>query len=162
VQVGTITTFDSLKKPDLFKKLTQYSDFIDYTYYPLGSSWAMRPVTDVPGDVAKMVEGAGSKWFGFTELGYSTSALAKSSEQQQVDFMKAVFENLDKHKGQVAFVNWAGLADSPDDVCKQYAMSQNLPASDAFCGYAAHTGLRTYDNVAKPAWDILVAEMDKH
>ena len=161
VQVGTITRFDSLKKPELFRTLTQHSDFIDYTYYPLGANWRQRPVSDVPGDIAKMAAAAGSKHFGFTEIGYSASPKIGSSDQLQVDFMKAVFENLHIYRDQVAFINWAGLADSPDDVCQSYARSQGLPDVDAFCAYAVHNGLRTYDNVPRPAWDVFVQEMQK-
>lgn len=159
VKVGTITTADALKHPDLFKTLTQYSDYINYTYYPLGAHWQMRPVSDAAGDLAKMAAGAGNKWFGFTELGYSTSPQAGSSETQQADFMRAVFANLDTYKNQVAYVNWAGVSDTPDDVCKAYAKQQGLPDADAFCAYGSYAGLRTYDNQPKPAWDIFVQEM---
>lgn len=161
VQVGTITTFDSLRDPQLFKRLTQYSDFIDYTYYPLGDNWHMRPPSNAPGDIEKMSAAAASKRFGFTEIGYSTSPIVGSSEQQQVDFMKAVFTALEARKDQVAFINWASLGDSPNNVCEAYARQQHVPASDEFCGYAAHTGLRTYDNRPKRAWDIFVQEMKK-
>jgi hypothetical protein len=34
VKAGTITTFASLDNLKLFQTLTQYSDFVDYTYYP--------------------------------------------------------------------------------------------------------------------------------
>ncbi len=161
VKVGTITTADSLKRPDLFRTLTQYSDYVNYTYYPLGAHWQMRPVSDAAGDLEQMAAAAGDKWFGFTELGYSTSPKAGSSEAQQAEFMRAVFQSLDKYENQVAYVNWAGVSDTPDDVCQTYAKQQGLPDKEAFCGYGSYTGLRTYDNQPKPSWDIFVQEMAK-
>ena len=162
VQVGTITTFEAVKNPKLFNTLTQYSDYINYTYYPLGSNWSMRPVSDTAGDVAKMASAAGSKSFGFTELGYSSAPGAKSSEAQQADFLKTVFQNLDKYKSQVAYVQWAGLSDTPLDVCQTYARAQGLPSSDTFCDYGSYTGLRTYENKPKPSWDVWVQVVKEH
>lgn len=159
VKVGTITTFSTLRHPELFRTLTQYSDFIDYTYYPLAAHWRMRPVSDVPGDLAKMSAAAGNKQFGFTEIGYSASPLSGSSDQQQADFMKTVFQTLDTFGKQVAFVDWASLGDTPPDLCEAYAKSQGLHDVDAMCAYGEHTGLRTYDNQPRPAWNIFVQAM---
>jgi hypothetical protein len=159
VKVGTITTFSSLRHPQLFKTLTQYSDFIDYTYYPLAAHWRMRPVSDAPGDLAKMSAAAGNKQFGFTEIGYSASPLSGSSDQQQADFLRTVLQTLDTFGNQVAFVDWAGLSDTPPDLCETYAKSQGLTDVDAMCAYGEHTGLRTYDNQPRPAWNIFVQAM---
>lgn len=159
VKVGTITTADALKRPDLFRTLTQYSDYINYTYYPLGGHWQMRPASDAADDLASMAAAAGDKWFGFTELGYSTSPEAGSSQSQQADFMRTVFDTLDIYRNRVAYVNWASLSDTPADVCQTYARERGLPDADAFCGYASYNGLRTYENQPKPAWDIFVEKI---
>jgi hypothetical protein len=160
VKVGTITTFSSLQNPQLFRTLTQYSDFIDYTYYPLGANWQMEPVSVAPGDLANMSAAAANKQFGFTEIGYSASTQSSSSDQQQADFLQTVFQTLDTFGTQVAYVNWASLADSSPDVCEAYANSQGLTTNvDTFCAYAEYTGLLTYEDQPRPAWNIFVQEM---
>lgn len=161
VKVGTITTFASLDNPQLFQTLTQYSDFIDYTYYPL-QGWQMRPVVQVPADLNRMAAAAGGKPFAFTEIGYSSSPLASSSEQNQAQFVKAIFDGLDRYrrKNQILFISWMSFADPPPGACRNYAGQQGIGASKGFCAFLNNLGLRTSsDNQAKQAWCIFVGEV---
>lgn len=161
VKVGTITTFASVDNPRLLQRLTEYSDFIDYTYYPL-QGWNMRPLAQVPADLSRMAAAAGSKPFAFTEIGYSSSPLAGSSEQNQAQFVKAIFDGLDQYRqqNQLLFISWMSFADPPPGACRSYAGQQGLSASTGFCAFLNNLGLRTYsDNQAKQAWCTFVAEV---
>ena len=164
VKVGTITTFASLDNLQLFQTLTQYSDFVDYTYYPLQGGWQMRPVAEVPADLNRMAAAAGSKPFAFTEIGYSSSPVANSSEQIQAKFVKAVFDGLDQYRqqNQILFISWMSFADPPPGVCQIYSGQQGMSASREFCAFFDNLGLRTYsDNQMKQAWSIFVQEVGR-
>lgn len=164
VKVGTITTFASLDNPALFRTLTQYSDFVDYTYYPLQAEWKMRPVAQVPSDLDRMAAAAGGKPFAFTEIGYSSSPVANSSQQTQAQFVKAIFDGLEQYRrqNQILFVSWMSFADPPPGVCRSYAGQQGISASKEFCAFFDNLGLRTYsDNQAKQAWYVFVQEVGR-
>lgn len=170
VQVGTITTFDALNHTSLFQTLTQYSDFVDYTYYPINGlsggnvakGWQMRPLKDIPADLNAMAKGAGSKPFAFTEIGYSASPLNNSSEDAQASFVKTVFDTLAPYhdQGRIAFISWSGFADYPPEFCQGYAKAQSISGSAEFCAFLGNIGLRTYtDNQPRKAWDVFVKEI---
>ena len=159
VKVGTITTFASLDNPQLFQTLTQYSDFVDYTYYPLQWGWQMRPVAQVNADLNRMAAAAGSKPFAFTEIGYSSSPVSNSSQQNQAQFVKAIFDGLERYRQQnkILFISWMSFADPPPGACRSYSGQRGISASSEFCGFLDNLGLRTYfDNQAKQAWYIFV------
>jgi hypothetical protein len=67
VEVGTIVTSNLLSDPQLFQIIEQYSDFIDYTYYPFNDS-QMQPMSQVSADLNSMAAAAGEKPFAFTLL----------------------------------------------------------------------------------------------
>jgi hypothetical protein len=163
VKAGTITTFASLDNPKLFQTLTQYSDFVDYTYYPL-QGWQMRSVAQVPADLNRMAAAAGGKPFAFTEIGYSSSPVANSSQQLQAEFVKAIFDGLDPYRqqNQILFLSWMSFADPPPGVCQSYSSEQRISASTEFCAFLDNLGLRTYsDNQAKQAWYVFVQEVGR-
>ncbi len=171
VQVGTITTFDALNNPALFEALIQYSDFVDYTYYPINGlsggnvakGWQMRPLSEVQQDLKRMANGT-SKPFGFTEIGYSSSPINGASEDAQAEFVKTVFETLTPYKEQnrIAFISWSSFADYPPEFCRGYAGVQGIQASPEFCAFLNNLGLRTSEkNKAKKGWGVFVEEVSK-
>ncbi len=171
VKVGTITTFTALRNLKLFEVLTEYSDFIDYSYYPseqlvpgpgaTDQEVHMEPISEVRADLGKMAQAARPRSFGFTEIGYPASPLVGSSEAQQADFVKTVFETLDPYRQQnrVLFINWANFADYAPEFCQSYADQQAFANTPEYCAFVKTLGLRIYtDNQPRKAWNIFVEE----
>jgi hypothetical protein len=172
VKVGTIITFQGLQKNlQLFHTLTEYSDFIDYTYYPSehlapgpggNQEVQMEPVSEVPADLNKMAQAAGIKQFGFTEIGYPASPIVGSSPQQQADFVQTVFDTLNQYrlKNRIAFINWAEFADYAPSFCQSYADQQGFINTSGNCAFLQSLGLRTYaDNQPREAWNTFVQDI---
>jgi len=160
VRVGTILTHDGVRgQLDLFRRLKADSDFVDYTYYPIGAQWRMRPVREVEADLAFLAQQAGDKPFAFTEIGYSASHLNGSSEARQADFVRAVFRALgpSQRAGRIEFILYHALYDYPPGFCRPYAAEQGIGRSDQFCAFVEHLGLRSYaTGKPRPAWDAFV------
>ena len=160
VKVGTITTSSALNNPALFQELTQFSDFIDYTYYPATAS-QMLPVSQVPGDLNRMAAAAGTKPFAFTEIGYSSSPALHSSQKAQGDFVNTVFNTLGQYRNRIAFVSWSSLADPSPQSCQSYASQQSLSASTNYCAFLDNLGLLTNTGTPKQAWYAFVQDLSQ-
>ena len=160
VRVGTILTHAGVRGlPDLFRSLRADSDFIAYSYYPVDRQWRMRPVREVEPDVEFLAEQADEKPFAFTEIGYSASPLNGSSEAQQAEFVRTVFQALAPYHeaGRIEFIFYHTLYDYPPEFCRPYAAAQGLGQSEEFCAFVEHLGLRSYaTGKPRPAWDAFV------
>lgn len=172
VRVGTIFTSGVLARPGIFDALAPLGDFIAYSYYPLVGSglgdgvfhWSMRPVSDAAADLRALAERAGNKPVAFTEIGYSASPLNASSEEQQAAFIRELFRALVplREQGRLAFMLYHALYDYPEDFCKPYALQQGIEASEAFCAFVQHVGLRDYATGApRKAWSAFIDEMKR-
>ncbi len=168
VKVGTIFTASGATRglPRLFDELNGYSDFVDFTYYPLeglergnwSAAWQMRSIERSAADLVHLVTRAGNKPFSFTEIGYSASSLNGSSEEKQADFVREMFRVLDPYqrKGQIAFLLYHAQYDYPPGVCIPYAKQQGVP-SDGVCAFMENLGLRSYlTGAPRKAWDVFV------
>jgi hypothetical protein len=166
VKVATITTYDTVNNNlRLFRQLTQYSDFINYTYYPTNGpgsypEWQMRPLQQTSADLYRMVRAAGNKPIAFTEIGYSAARVNGSSQEMQAQFVKIVFESLEpmRQLNRLEFITWSAFADYPPTLCKTYANQQGIMPSREFCGFLGGIGLREYaTNTPRKAWDVFVS-----
>jgi len=173
VNVGTIFTAGGAMhgSPQAFDELNKYSDFVDFTYYPITatgqgnamSTWQMRPMEESLAELAHLVERAGDKPFSFTEIGYSASPVNNSSEEKQAEFVRGMFRVLDpdRQKGQIAFILYHAMYDYPPGVCTPYAQQQGVPG-DAICAFMENLGLRSYATGApRKAWDAFVEGVKK-
>ena len=168
VKVGTIFTAAGATRgvPRLFDELNRYSDFVDFTYYPVeglvrgnwSATWQMLPIEESLAELARLVERAGNKPFSFTEIGYSAGPVNNSSEEKQAEFVRGMFRVLDPYrkKGQIAFLLYHVMYDYPPGWCIPYAKAQGIPA-EAICGFVENMGLRRYATGApRQAWGALV------
>lgn len=162
VRVSTILTFDVFGHPDVFDELSRHSDFITYTYYPIahnpGIPWQMLPVSELKAAIDVMAARAGNKQFAFTEIGYSSSPLNGSSEEQQAEFVREMFRVLDTYqeKGQIVFLLYHALYDYEPSVCGPYAEEQGVDPTE-ICAFMNNLGLRSWET-GKPrkAWNVFV------
>lgn len=160
VKVSTIITFQSLERHSvIFDQFNQFSDFVCYTYYPFSDSsgnatWQMRPVSEIKADIDLMAQRAGDREFAFTEIGYSSSVLNGSSEEQQAQFVGEMFQAIKgfQRDGRLAFLLYHALYDYPPGVCAPYAEAQGID-STAICSFMENLGLRRYDTgEPRKAW----------
>ena len=172
VKVGTIITASGAG-PDyptpLFDEINKYSDFVDYTYYPVqgltggnnAASWQMEPVAKVASYLTRLAERADNKSFAFTEIGYAASPQSSSSEDQQAAFVREMFRVLDPYqkKGKIEFIAYSVLHDAQTGICRTYGLSQGLPPEQIgpLCSFMESLGLRSWEtNEQRQSWDMFV------
>lgn len=171
VKVGTIFTaggiLGNVNIANFFNKINRYSDFIDYTYYPvhelkrgnISVDWQMMPVSEIENNLTDLAKHAGNKPFAFTEIGYSSSPINNSSEEKQAKFVQEMFRILSPYqkKGQIDFILYSFMYDAPPNFTEPYAREQGFKASKEFHAFMDNIGLRSYET-GKPrkAWKAFV------
>ena len=172
VKVGTIFTFQGVgTNPPFFDRVKEISDFIDYTYYPVGGlqngnvspTWQMRPVGEIAAELNNLAQRASGKPFAFTEIGYSSSPFNNSSEEKQAEFVQEMFRVLTPYReqGRIAFLLYHAMYDYAPGVCRPYAKQQGASA-DVMCDFMENLGLRSYETGApRKAWDVFVTGVKK-
>lgn len=166
VKVGTIITFNAAKNNStLFDAFKNIGDFICYTYYPTNEQyhipWQMRPPSQVRDDIDWMIQNAGGKPIAFTEIGYTSSNDNSSSEQQQSEFVKVMFNAMKPYinNKKIEFIYYHGLYDYPQGFCNQYAQQQGVDSTH-ICGFMNHLGLHNWKTgQPKPAWFTFTNEL---
>lgn len=159
-------TFNAAQNnPALFDAFKNIGDFICYTYYPTNEEhnipWQMRPPSQVQNDMDWMVENAGGKPIAFTEIGYTSSNDNSSSEQQQSEFVKVMFNSMKPYinNKKIEFIYYHGMYDYPQGFCNQYAQQQGVESSH-ICGFMNHLGLHNWETgQPKPAWFTFTNEL---
>ena len=94
---------------------------------------------------------SGSKPLILTELGCPSGELNKSSEDTQVDFVKAVFGQLEKHSSQISFASYFQQGDFPKTYVDLYEQYYQL-RDDRFRSYLSSLGLKKNDGKPKKAF----------
>jgi len=166
VKVGTIISFHASRyNPPLYETFKDIGDFICYTYYPtneqISTPWQMRPINEVKEDIDWMVQNAGGKPIALTEIGYTSSYENSSSENQQAEFVEAMFASLKTHieNKKIEFVYYHGVYDYPQGFCNQYARQQGVD-STFICGFMNHLGLHDWKTgQPKQAWKTFINEL---
>ena len=150
--VGVITTFDGLmRKPELVKKIQSNFDVTMMTYYPLGQTFEVLPMTSVEGHFSSMLSLAGSKPLVLTEIGCPSGEGNKSSEETQAEFIKQAFGQLQKNSAKISFASFFQQGDFPQsmvDVFEQYYQMKD----DKFRSYLSSLGLKTTTGKPKKAY----------
>ena len=150
--IGVITTFDGLlRRPELVKKIQSNFDVTMMTYYPLGQTFEVLPMSSVGDHFIAMLDVAGSKPLVLTEIGCPTGEANKSSEDIQAEFIKLSFAQLQKHSSQITFASFFQQGDFPQsmvDMFEQYYQMKD----DKFRSYLSSLGLKTTNGKPKKAY----------
>jgi hypothetical protein len=150
--VGVTCTFGGTQgRMDHFRRLNRETDIVAMTYYALKPDFAVQPVSVVPGDVAKMVEMAGTKPLFIQEAGYPADLLLGSSENQQAEFVDALFDAVKAHPGRIAAANYFLLVDFNDQLVETFLKYYRVPNAK-FRAYLATIGLRKADGTARKSY----------
>jgi len=159
VKVGVTSTFAGAVGPAASNvgSLNQSSDVIILTYYPLDDQFfaynPAAPLTDFP----KMVPLGIGKPIILQEVGYPTSALLASSEQEQSEFVRNVFTAWQNVGDRIPLLNFFALHDFSQDLCDSLLVYYGAPPTAVnFKEFLCTLGLRRVDGTPKLSWQAFV------
>ncbi|MCX6360779.1 MAG: hypothetical protein NT029_13275 [Armatimonadetes bacterium] len=153
ILVGVTCTHDGLRdRPAAVGRMNREMDVCTLTYYPLGPGFGVRPVGDVPADMARMVRGAGGKPLLIQEIGYPAAELLGSSGAKQAAFVDAVFDAAERHASAIAGLCFFILHDFGDKLTDELLSYYRLP-DPRFRAYLATLGLKEADGKPRPAYE---------
>ena len=161
VPVGSKITFNGISSSPApyIQSLNQHSDAILVTYYPLESDFTVREPTAVHADFHTLTQAFPNQPVHLLEVGYPSGEVNNSSEEKQRDFIHELFLAWDEHAGQIPLVNYTWQTDVSPDAVEQMTNYYQLD-HPAFVSYLATLGLRTFDNIDKPAFRQLAIETE--
>lgn len=159
--VGTKTTFDGIAgdPAPYIQSINQYSDAVLVTYYPLNPDFSVRPATAVHDDFQTLGDAFPDQLIYLLEVGYPSGVDTNSSYAKQAAFIHELFLAWDAHAAQIPLINYTWQTDMPPDSIKEMTSYYRLDGS-GFVSYLATLGLRTFDNVDKPAFRQLAEETE--
>jgi hypothetical protein len=131
------------------------SDVAFVTYYHAGN-FGTSSKGSVEADLAAIV-GATSRPVVFKEYGYATGPLIGGSDDDQVQFVIDTFAAWDRHADRIPFVMYSRMFDNDMPTCVQEAADYGDPGDQAFIQFLCTLGLRSFGDVAKPAWAAFTA-----
>ncbi|HEV2192347.1 MAG TPA: hypothetical protein VGR54_01870 [Nitrosopumilaceae archaeon] len=142
---------------DLVGKLNQ-GDFVAYSYYPIDSTGYESQSPEEKGkNLQKMLDLADGKKIALVEVGWSTAKSINGTKDDQVKFMKIVYDFYRKNNSQFEFLTWYRQYDRPVETC--YNSLNKSPVgfgNDIVLNNTAallcNMGLIDVDKNLKPAW----------
>jgi hypothetical protein len=152
LKVGVKATFDGLvgfaQTP--LRAINEVSDVVMATYYPLKTSFQVKPVEFVYADFERLTLLYKERPIFLLEAGYPSSRMCGSSEESQADFIKAVFEAWTEHR-QIQLISFTWLTDLPPSAIAEMTRYYGI-SNRCFAEFLATLGLRTHLGVDKKAF----------
>jgi hypothetical protein len=144
---------------DMVSKLNQ-GDFVAYSYAPVDLTYYQTKSPDEEGaNLQKMLDYSGGKKIALMEVGWSTDKSINGTQDNQVKFMKIVFDFYRKNQSQFEFLTWYRQYDRPYDTCYnglntniQTGFGNQILMNDT-AAYLCGTGLIDVNKNPKPAWN---------
>ncbi|MEZ4365047.1 MAG: hypothetical protein R2939_02025 [Kofleriaceae bacterium] len=93
----------------------------------------------------------------FKEFGYATGPALGGSEAGQAAFFAEAFAAWDARAAGIELVNVSRMFDGERAACEAQAADYGLPGDEPFIQFLCTLGLRSADDVAKPAWATFAA-----
>lgn len=156
-------TFDGLVAGDpRLRSLSDISDFLSVTYYPLYPDFTVKEPEMINHDFINMIGAANGKKVLLQEAGYPSSVLNDSSEEKQAKFIDTVFDNLTEHKNYFWGANFFLMSDLPDDVVNDFAKYYNFPHSERFKAFLKTLGMFDDQGKAKKSWNSFYSRASKN
>ena len=143
---------------DLVGKLNQ-GDFVAYSYYPIDSTGYEAQSPEEEGkNLQKMIDLAGGKKIALVEVGWSTTKSINGTRDDQVKFMKIVYDFFRKNNSQFEFLTWYRQYDRPVETCYNSLNASpvgfgNKIVLNNTAALLCNMGLFDVDKNPKPAWD---------
>jgi hypothetical protein len=157
--VGVTTTFTNTMGPaeSMVSELTQNSDVIIFTYYPLQPDFDPEP-PDVPlTDFPAMVQFAGGRPVILQEVGYPSAHKLKSSAKLQKQFVQNVFQAWSNAGPAIPFLIYFAMHDFSRKFTKSLVQYYGVnDSTHHFAAYLRSLGLRHVNDRPKPGWKVFV------
>ena len=142
---------------DIVGKLNQ-GDFIAYSYYPIDSTGYESQSPEEEGkNLQKMIDLADGKKIALVEVGWSTTKSINGTKDDQLKFIKIVYDFYRKNNSQIEFLTWYRQYDRPVETC--YNSLNQSPVSfgndivlNNTAALLCNMGLIDVDKNLKPAW----------
>lgn len=146
LKVATELTFDGIINYNIFSQnLNTNSDYIGVSYYPLTSSFSVKPVSTIPADFASLVSLYPSKKINFYQYGYPSSTVCASSDLQQKQFITQTFSTWDTYSNNIRMIDFTWLHDLDVATVNAYGVYYGI-TNPAFLEFLRTIGLRTWNN----------------
>ncbi|MFC1610726.1 hypothetical protein ACFL6C_07200 [Myxococcota bacterium] len=150
IEIGVQGTFETLFNEEI-ETLSSALDILALSYYPYAEKEGHLGVPDlaaVEEDLARLVTLGNGKKIYIPELGYSTSGILDSSEEEQRDFVREFFRVWDRHEDSFRYVEFLILHDVDPDWMSELFTVLGLDAhpfrDELFAGWV-YGGMRTHD-----------------
>lgn len=144
---------------DMVGKLNQ-GDFVAYSYAPVDLLYYQNKSPDEQGqNLQKMLDYSGGKKIALMEIGWSTDKAINGTSDNQVKFMKIVFDFYRKNQSQFEFLTWYRQYDRPYDTCYRGLNTnvatgfENQILMNNTASFLCGAGLVDINKNPKPAWD---------
>lgn len=153
IPVGVKTTWSAIvdERKSEIGAMNQLADAVMVTYYPLNNDFTVRSPNVVGNELDQLVQIAGDKPVHILEAGYPSGRDNKSSEQQQAEFIDAIFAAWDEHVDSIQMVNFVWLCDMSKAEVKAMTKYYSVK-TPAFASFLATLGLLTYEGKDKQAF----------
>ena len=155
LSVGVVITQSGLTgdQAALAKSLNKKTDVILVTYYPLNPDFTVKDPGVVRRDFDRLTRIYSGKPIVMVEAGYPSSAVCKSSEARQAEFVDNVFAAWDAHASQIRSITFSWLYDLPQSTVDMFDKYYGV-STPAFGEFLRTLGLRTYPGhgADKPAF----------
>jgi len=161
VKVGVVATLYGLTRRyrSQLEALNRSSDIVLVTYYPLNDDLTVKDPSVVPGEIEELLKLYPGRTIYFTEAGYPSSTVVKSSLEKQRQFIKEIFLVWDRHPSQIGMIMFSWLTDSSPQSLELFKKYYRF-ADPRFVEFLRSLGLRTYpgSGTDKPAFEALKTE----
>lgn len=151
---------------DIVSKLNQ-GDFVAYSYAPVDLLYYQNEGPDEKiKNLQKMIDLAKDKKIALIEVGWSTNRSVNGTTEDQVKFMKNVYDFYRKNQSQFEFLTWYRQYDRPIETCynslnqESGSMFGNEIVLNNTASYLCGTGLIDVDKNPKPAWNELKRQIE--
>jgi hypothetical protein len=136
------------------------SDFLGITYYGIDSNFQVKPNSAVAGNFENLVAFTNAI-IHIEEVGYPSGAQGLGSEDLQSEFFCEVFKAWDRFPTQILSLAALRMVDIPRSEAETKATEYTLTGNENFIEYLRTLGIKSVDNQAKPAFNIIKSELLK-
>lgn len=157
VSVGTLFAYHAFEETDtyfIYDRLN-IGDHDGFTLYMNGEEFTHTYHPSVVfAKLNEIVEFTGDRQFAIEEIGWTAAESLSSSEDEQYNAVRYLFDFLEQAPERLEFLNWFALHDLTDADCMAIAMTFGVSEAQQglFADFLCHFGLRENDGSPRLAW----------